>query len=76
MPAKTPTQARSTCETLFRGAEKNLKAARDAITNGLPARDVADRHIQPVIEKVNRNAGQEMLPTYLAYFIEWAYGGK
>jgi hypothetical protein len=69
----TPTQARKTLEQLFKGHKRHLTAAIRDTTNNEQARIVAHRHIEPIIDAINTNAGQEMGPTHIAYLIQFAH---
>lgn len=65
--------AKKTCEVLFKGLEGNLRAAIKDLNAGQFASNVAREHIQPVIARVEKNAGQQMDPAYVAYLIEFAH---
>lgn len=59
---------------MFRGVSKNLNGAIRDTKAGVQARNVAREWIEPIIATVNKNAGQEMDPTYVAYIIQFAHG--
>jgi hypothetical protein len=69
----TPAQARQALDQLFKGHKRHLTQAIRDTADGERASIVAHRHIEPIIEAINLNAGQEMDPTYVAYLIQFAH---
>lgn len=69
----TPKQATTTLNTLFEGHTDSLARAINATSEGVRARDVAEMHITPILADIERNAGQQMDPTYIAYLIQYAH---
>lgn len=56
--------------TLFEGVEHQPRLALDDLKKGMSAKDVASTHIEPNIRAIEKNAGQEMDPLYVAYLLE------
>lgn len=59
-----------TLEQLFRGHEKALREIIRDFKSGKSAREVAGARIGPIITGLEKNAGQDMDPTYIAYMIQ------
>jgi len=47
------------------------KDALDGLRQGMSARAVADKFIEPHIKAIEKNAGQEMDPGYIAHLLEY-----
>ena len=62
-------------EELFAGHDDVLAVVVGKSMAGERASKIADEHLVPIIEDLNRNAGQEMDPTYIAFMIEAIYRG-
>lgn len=61
-----------TLEELFKGAERHLAGARKVHRIRYPtAKEVAEDWIYPVMDIIERNAGQRMDPVFVAYMIEY-----
>jgi hypothetical protein len=57
---------------LFRGHDDVLVAAMNDTLAGRRATDIAGEHIEPILEDLCRNAGQQMDPVYVAYMLQAA----
>jgi hypothetical protein len=69
----TPKQAREILSRLFTQHPDALVSAIHDISRGIRARDVASRHIIPILTDIESAAGQEMDSTYIVYLIEYAH---
>jgi hypothetical protein len=57
--------------TLFNGIEEVPKQVLNGLRAGRSVRELADEFIEPHIQKIEENAGQEMDPGYIGYLIEY-----
>ena len=57
--------------TLFQGIPEVSRAAIADLKAGKSASEVASTHIAPNLKAIEKNAGQEMNPTYVAYLLEY-----
>lgn len=64
-------QLKMTADQLLKGHEGLVLQAARMRAEGSSAADVAEKLIKPVLSDLERNAGQEMDPTYIAYMLEW-----
>jgi hypothetical protein len=58
---------------LFKGCRSTLTLCQRNVLKGIPAKENAIL-IGRCIETINKNAGQEMDPTYVGYLLEYAIG--
>lgn len=58
--------------TLFKGEEKTLHKCLQEAVDWVPAKDVAEKLIQPVLPRLEKNVGQEMDALYVAYLVEYS----
>ena len=60
-----------TIEQLFRGLDKELDAAMKDVRSDMRASEVAEKHIAPILDKIEENTGEEMDAMYIAYMLEF-----
>ena len=62
-----------TIQQLFKGHQKVLLQVVNDLSkkDHIPAREIAQNRIEPILPDIEKNAGQEMDPTFIVYLIQY-----
>lgn len=61
-----------TLDELFHGHESAKMKCIRAFNAGMKAKEIANLHITPILADLEKNAGQKMDPTFIAWMVKYA----